>query len=110
MWISTSCSFTNLPDASASAEGDAMAIISDDADHPGPASANVRNCHFIHIGQGVHTRYAYVLVEGCDFKDKHGDNDDVDLYGESTPPSSSAATCSSIRPTTTASIRPAVPR
>ena len=81
-----SCSFTNLPDASASAEGDAMAIISDDANHPGPASANVRNCHFIHIGQGVHTRYAYVLVEGCDFKDKHGDNDDVDLYGESIPP------------------------
>lgn len=82
-----SCSFTNLPDAGASAEGDAMAIISDDADHPGAASATVRNCRFIRIGQGVHTRYAYVLVEGCAFKDKHGDNDDVDLYGESTPPS-----------------------
>jgi len=79
------CSFTNLPNASASAEGDAMAIISDDPEHPGAASANVRNSQFIHIGQGVHTRYAYVLVEGCDFKDKHGDNDDVDLYGESTP-------------------------
>jgi parallel beta-helix repeat protein len=79
------CSFTNLPDASAAAEGDALAIISDDADHPGTASATVRNSHFIHIGQGVHTRYAYVLVEGCDFRDKHGDNDDVDLYGESTP-------------------------
>lgn len=82
-----SCSFTNLPDAGASAEGDAVAIISDDADHPGPASANVRGCHFIHTGQGVHTRYAHVLVENCDFKDKHGDNDDVDLYGESTPTS-----------------------
>jgi parallel beta-helix repeat protein len=82
-----SCSFTNLPDASASAEGDALAIISDDPDHPGPASASIRNCHFIHIGQGIHTRYARVLVENCDFKDKHGDNDDVDLYGESEPPS-----------------------
>jgi hypothetical protein len=82
-----SCSFTNLPDASASAEGDALAIIADDADHPGPASANVRGCRFIRIGQGVHTRYASVLVETCEFKDKHGDNDDVDLYGESTPPS-----------------------
>jgi parallel beta-helix repeat protein len=81
------CSFTNLPDASATAEGDAMAIISDDKDHPGPASANVRNSHFIHIGQGVHTRYAYVLVENCVFQDKHGDNDDVDLYGESVPSS-----------------------
>jgi len=82
-----SCSFTNLPDASATAEGDAMAIISDDPEFPGPASANVRNCLFIRIGQGVHTRFASVLVENCVFQDKHGDNDDVDLYGESTPPS-----------------------
>jgi len=81
-----SCSFTNLPDASASAEGDALAIIADDPDHPGPASALVRNCRFIRIGQGVHTRFASVLVEGCVFQDKHGDNDDVDLYGESDPP------------------------
>lgn len=82
-----SCAFTNLPDASATAEGDALAIISDDLQYPGPASAVVRNCHFIRIGQGVHTRFAYVLVEGCVFQDKHGDNDDVDLYGESEPPS-----------------------
>jgi len=77
------CSFTNLPNASATAEGDAIAIISDDKDHFSPASATVRNCNFIRIGQGVHTRYAYVLVENCVFKDKHGDNDDVDLVGES---------------------------
>lgn len=81
-----SCSFTNLPDASATAEGDALAIISDDPDYPGEASATVRNCRFVRIGQGVHTRFAYVLVEGCVFQDKHGDNDDVDLYGESEPP------------------------
>jgi parallel beta-helix repeat protein len=80
------CSFTNLPSASATAEGDAIAIISDDPDYPGPASAIIQNCNFIRIGQGVHTRYAYVLVEHCVFKDKHGDNDDVDLLGESTPP------------------------
>jgi parallel beta-helix repeat protein len=47
----------------------------------------VRDCRFIRIGQGIHTRYASVLVEGCVFRDKHGDNDDVDLYGESDPPS-----------------------
>ena len=81
------CSFTNLPDASATAEGDALAIISDDVEHPGAASATVRNCNFVRIGQGVHTRSAYVLVENCLFKDKHGDNDDVDLVGESAPPS-----------------------
>jgi parallel beta-helix repeat protein len=79
------CAFTNLPNASASAEGDALAIISDDPQNPGPASANVRNCLFVRIGQGVHTRFSYVLVEGCQFRDKHGDNDDVDLYGESSP-------------------------
>lgn len=80
------CSFTNLPDASASAAGDAIAVIADDYHHPGPASANVRHCTFIGIGQGVHTRYAHVWVEQCTFKDKRGDNDDVDLYGESDPP------------------------
>jgi hypothetical protein len=79
------CTFRNLPDESAGAEGDAMAIISDDQDHPGDASANVRGCQFLSIGQGVHTRYAYVLVEDCYFTGKRGDNDDVDLWGESTP-------------------------
>ena len=81
------CTFRNLPDESAGAEGDALAIISDDQDHPGDASANIRGCEFLSIGQGVHARYAYVLVEDCYFTGKRGDNDDVDLWGESTPTS-----------------------
>ncbi len=81
-----SCLFQNLPNDSGSQEGDAMAIISDDPDTPGPATANVINCQFIGIGQGVHTRFAYVRVEGCYFTGHHGDNDDVDLWGESDPP------------------------
>ena len=79
------CTFRNLPDESASANGDAIAIISDDQDYPGQASANIRGCEFLSIGQSVHTRYSYVLVEDCYFTGKRGDNDDVDLWGESTP-------------------------
>jgi len=79
------CLFQNLPDGGASAEGDAIAVISDDPDNPGEASANIASCRFISIGQGVHTRFSYVLVEDCYFTGHHGDNDDVDLYGESTP-------------------------
>ena len=79
------CIFRNLPDESASANGDAIAIISDDQDYPGEATANIRGCEFLSIGQGVHTRYSYVLVEDCYFTGKRGDNDDVDLWGESTP-------------------------
>lgn len=80
------CTFQRLPNDSVSAEGDALAVISDDPDHPGEASANILGCRFLSIGQGVHTRYSYVLVEDCYFTAKHGDNDDVDLWGESTPP------------------------
>jgi hypothetical protein len=80
------CIFQNLPDDSNRAEGDALAIIADDPDHPGKASANIRNCRFLSIGQGVHARFSYVLVEDCFFTGKHGDNDDVDLWGESMPP------------------------
>ncbi len=80
------CTFRNLPDDSRGAEGDAIAIISDDPNHPGAATANVTGCEFLGIGQGVHTRYSYVLVEDCYFTGKRGDNDDVDLWGESTPP------------------------
>jgi hypothetical protein len=80
------CTFRNLPGASGGAEGDALAIISDDPNHPGEASANITGCQFLSIGQGVHTRFAYVLVEDCFFTGKRGDNDDVDLWGESTPP------------------------
>jgi hypothetical protein len=80
------CTFQKMPDDSADAEGDALAIISDDQDHPGPASAHFSNCKFLGIGQGIHTRFARVLVEDCYFKDKRGDNDDIDLWGESDPP------------------------
>jgi hypothetical protein len=79
------CTFQHLLGGSTNAEGDAIAIISDDPVLPGNASANVRNCQFLSIGQGVHTRYAYVLVEDCYFTGKRGDNDHVDLVGESTP-------------------------
>ena len=79
------CIFRNLPDDSAGADGDAIAIISDDQHHFGEASASIRGCEFLSIGQGVHTRYSYVLVEDCYFTGKRGDNDDVDLWGESTP-------------------------
>lgn len=80
------CTFQNLPSASATAEGDAIAVISDDPQSPGAATATIRGCQFLSIGQGIHTRYSYVLVEDCYFTGHHGDNDDVDLYGESTPP------------------------
>ncbi len=79
------CVFQNLPDESASAEGDAIAIVSDDPVYPGKATAHIKGCQFLSIGQGVHTRYSYVLVEDCFFTGKNGDNDDVDLWGESDP-------------------------
>lgn len=79
-----SCVFQNLPEPGG--EGDALAVISDDPEYPGEATANVRGCEFLSIGQGIHTRYSYVLVEDCFFTGHRGDNDDVDLYGESTPP------------------------
>jgi hypothetical protein len=79
------CLFTNLFTSDGSLpEGDAIGIFSDDLVHRGPASANIRGCQFRYIGQGVNTRYAYVLVENCYFVGKTGDNDDVELYGEST--------------------------
>jgi hypothetical protein len=78
------CLFTNLFTADGSLpEGDAIGIFSDDPVHRGPASANIRGCQFRYIGQGVHSRYAYVLVEYCYFIGKTGDNDDVEMYGES---------------------------
>ncbi|HCO95731.1 MAG TPA: hypothetical protein DIU00_17585, partial [Phycisphaerales bacterium] len=79
------CIFRNLPDESGGADGDAIAIISDDQEHPGEATANIKGCEFLSIGQSVHTRFSYVLVEDCYFTGKRGDNDDVDLWGESTP-------------------------
>jgi len=79
------CTFQKLPNDGANAEGDALAVVSDDPNHPGDASADIRGCDFLSIGQGVHTRYSYVLVEDCFFTGKRGDNDDVDFWGESTP-------------------------
>jgi hypothetical protein len=76
------CVFRNLPSAATHGEGDALAIISDDLVYHGPASADIRGCQFLNIGQGINTRYAYVLVENCYFVGKYGDNDDVELYGE----------------------------
>jgi len=79
------CVFQKLPDESANAEGDAIAIIADDPVHPGEANAHIKGCQFLSIGQAIHTRYSYVLVEDCFFTGKRGDNDDVDLWGESEP-------------------------
>jgi hypothetical protein len=79
------CLFRNLVNGSGAGEGDALALISDDRTYPGAASAQILNTRFLSIGQGVHTRFAYVLVEGCTFSGKGGDNDCVDLYGESVP-------------------------
>jgi hypothetical protein len=80
------CTFRNLPSTAASAAGDAIAVFSDDPDVPGTASATVRGCQFYAMGQGVHARFSYLLIEDCFFTDKRGDNDGVDLWGESTPP------------------------
>ncbi|MBP8304338.1 MAG: right-handed parallel beta-helix repeat-containing protein [Phycisphaerae bacterium] len=80
------CTLQNLPTNAEDAEGDGLAIISDDPNAPGEASAHIWDSRFLGIGQGIHTRYAHVLVEHCYFQDKRGDNDDIDLYGESTPP------------------------
>lgn len=79
------CAFQNLPDEGIRGSGDAIAIISDDPEHPGPAMAHISGCTFIGIGQGIHTRFSYVLVEDCYFTGHNGDNDDIDLYGESDP-------------------------
>jgi hypothetical protein len=80
------CIFQNLPYNTGSRDGDAIAIISDDVQFPGPASAHIWNSRFMSIGQGIHSRYSPLLVEYCTFSDKRGDNDDIDMYGESTPP------------------------
>ncbi|HZJ13949.1 MAG TPA: right-handed parallel beta-helix repeat-containing protein [Chthoniobacteraceae bacterium] len=80
------CTFRHLPDSGASAQGDAIAVISDDPTNGGAASAYFDGCQFLSIGQGVHTRFSFVLVENCFFTGHRGDNDDVDMYGESNPP------------------------
>jgi parallel beta-helix repeat protein len=81
-----SCVFQNLFNSSGNPEGDAVAIMSDDPQNPGPGSAHFNNCRFVSIGQGIHTRFSYVLVENSFFTGHDGDNDDIDMYGESDPP------------------------
>ena len=80
------CTFQKMPNDGPHAEGDALAIIADDPNHPGDTSATFTRCKFLGIGQGIHTRFAHVTVEDCYFQGKYGDNDDIDLWGESTPP------------------------
>ncbi|MCI0743803.1 MAG: right-handed parallel beta-helix repeat-containing protein [Verrucomicrobia subdivision 3 bacterium] len=80
------CIFRNLVSSTGAAQGDALAIISDDPQLPGAASAHIWNSQFIGIGQGIHSRHSYLLVESNYFTAKNGDNDDVDIYGESSPP------------------------
>ncbi len=70
--------FHKLPEESATAEGDAV-------DLSNGASAHVSNSRFLSIGEGVHTDRCYVLVENCLFTDTRGDNDGVDMDGESDP-------------------------
>jgi hypothetical protein len=78
------CTFQKLHEGSAHS-GDAVSVFSDDDTIPGIGSATVSSCKFLSVGQGIYTMYSYVLVEDCYFQGKTGDNDDVDLYGESTP-------------------------
>jgi hypothetical protein len=80
------CTFQKMPNDGPHAEGDAIAMIADDANHPGDTSAIFTHCKFLYIGQGIHTRFAHVTVEDCYFQGKYGDNDDIDLWGESAPP------------------------
>jgi parallel beta-helix repeat protein len=80
------CTFRNLVGGAGGNEGDAISIIADDIQYAGAASAHVANCRFQGIGQGIHSRFSHTLIEKNTFSDKHGDNDDVDLYGESVPP------------------------
>jgi hypothetical protein len=79
------CTFRNLPFATGGRDGDAIAIIADDIQFPGPASGHIHHSRFTSIGQGIHARFSPMLIEHNIFSDKRGDNDDIDLYGESTP-------------------------
>ena len=75
------CTFQELPVVSSSdaPQGDAVTIIE-------KATAHITGCQFLSIGEGVHTEECYVLIEDCLFVDITGDNDGVDLTGESIPP------------------------
>jgi hypothetical protein len=79
------CTFQHFLGGDSGTEGDGIAIFSDDPDNPGAASANIRGCTFLGIGQSIHARFTPLLIEGCFFQGKSGDNDDVDIWGESDP-------------------------
>lgn len=81
------CQFRNLPDAGGTGEGDAIAVIGDDPENPGPAGAEVVGCRFERIGQGIHSRFASLRVENSSFSGHNGNNFDIDIYGDGkTPP------------------------
>ncbi len=71
------CTFRNLPDDKATAEGDGIELSEG-------ATATIRNSQFVSMGSGVRTDQSTVLVEGCVFQNIRGDNNDgVDVNGES---------------------------
>ncbi len=72
------CTLQKLPEESATAEGDGM-------DFSGGATGHIMNSRFLGLGEGVHMDHSYVLVENCLFTDIRGDNDGVDMDGESDP-------------------------
>ena len=81
-----SCTFRNLPDSRARAKATPSRSFRMIRRIPAAASAHFDGCQFLSIGQGIHSRFSHLLVENCFFTDHHGDNDDIDMYGESTPP------------------------
>ena len=72
------CTLQKLPEESPTAEGDGIDLSSG-------ATAHINNSRFLGLGEGVHTDHSYVLVENCLFTDIRGDNDGVDMDGESDP-------------------------
>ncbi len=73
--------FQNLPVSSSSdaPQGDAITVIEN-------ATGKISHCQFLSIGEGIHSDQCYVRIEHCYFEDITGDNDGIDLEGESDPP------------------------
>jgi len=74
------CTFRNFPDESDAATAPGIWLIAG-------SSAQIRDSLFSSMGAGVHTDQDYVVVENCVFTNLHGDNDAVDVNGESVPSS-----------------------
>lgn len=74
--------FRDLPVSGASdaPQGDAITLIEG-------ATGRISHCSFLSIGEGVHSDHCYARIEYCRFENITGDNDGVDLEGESDPPS-----------------------